>query len=84
MFTNKVLVITVGANGALNVVNAILVSLVVNKGVLPQFVVYPTFIESPIPAAALLLYLIQITLEVNDPESKDPVEPTVPIGNDHE
>ena len=45
--------------------------------------VYCKRILSPIPAAALLVYVTVIVLDVTLPESIVPVDPTVPVGVDH-
>ena len=50
---------------------------------LPQLEVYTKMMLSPIVAAALLLYLILMILEVNEPESRTAVEPTLPFGIVH-
>jgi hypothetical protein len=75
------MVMVAGANGA---VNAVLVNLVALDAPRPQADVYLTLIESPLIAAAFELYTITMVCELMVPESKVPVEPTVPsAGKDH-
>ena len=61
----------------------IFVSFVAKTLLLPQLDVYATLMLSPIEAAAVLVYFILMVCEPTVPESKTPVEPTFPIGNDH-
>ena len=65
------------------VVSKVLVSLAAFAGLVPHEEVYATLILSVTPAAALLEYLILMTLLVKVPESKLPVAPTKPVGIDH-
>lgn len=75
------MVTVAGANGASN---AVFVSLVALATLNPHADVYATLMVSPAAAAAFEVYTTTIVCEPIEPESKTPVEPTVPsAGNDH-